>query len=153
MERLEVLDVADRHGNGDDLVVPKFEARQSLEVLEADDLLDGTNVVGLQIQFLKVAQTEYCVGYALQLTVEKLQFGEIQYFLQAIQNQELCAIVMNDQLDEMRRQIRYVRRDLSRNLRNIGKFDMKAPEVVAEGIESSLFNFGRTVIEMQLLEV
>ncbi|KAF3835715.1 hypothetical protein F7725_028273 [Dissostichus mawsoni] len=40
-----------------------------------------------------------------------------------------------------------------RNLSDICEFDMKAPEVITEKNESSLLNFGWTVIEVQLLEV
>lgn len=52
VERLQRLDLADGGWDGDNFVVPQFKARQPLEVLEADDLLYGSDVVRFQVKFL-----------------------------------------------------------------------------------------------------
>lgn len=55
---LQVGQGANLDGNIGDLVVPELKADQPMKVLEADDLLDGLQVVVLQINLLQVVQTE-----------------------------------------------------------------------------------------------
>lgn len=54
VQHLQVLHQADGGRDGDDLVVPQLQAGQTLQVLEANHLLDGANVVGFQVEFLQV---------------------------------------------------------------------------------------------------
>lgn len=53
VEALQVGEGADLDGDVGDLVVPELEAHQSVEMLEADDLLDGLQVVVFQIDLLQ----------------------------------------------------------------------------------------------------
>jgi len=53
VEALQVGERADLDGDVGDLVVPELEAHQSVEMLEADDLLDGLQVVVFQIDLLQ----------------------------------------------------------------------------------------------------
>lgn len=52
VQSLQVGERADLDGDVGDLVVPEFEAHQSVEMLKADDLLDGLQVVVLQVNLL-----------------------------------------------------------------------------------------------------
>lgn len=48
IEPLHVVEGADLDGNVGNLVVPEFKADQTVQVLEADDLLDSLQIVVLQ---------------------------------------------------------------------------------------------------------
>lgn len=54
VQSLQRPDLADGGGDGDDFVVPQLQAAQSLEVLETDDLLDGSDAVRFQVKLLQV---------------------------------------------------------------------------------------------------
>lgn len=108
VQSLQRPDLTDGGGDGDDFVVPQFQARQPLQVLEADDLLDGSDAVGLQVKLLQVGQTENSVWNSLQLAVVQLQLDQIDHLLQTIEDQQFGPIVVHHQLNQMRRQLRDV---------------------------------------------
>lgn len=64
VEALQVGEGADLDGDVGDLVVPELEAHQSVKMLEADDLLDGLQVVVFQIDLL---QTEVDVHVRIRV--------------------------------------------------------------------------------------
>lgn len=57
VKSLQVGERADLDGDVGDLVVPEFEAHQPVEMLETDDLLDGLQVVVLQVNLLQKEET------------------------------------------------------------------------------------------------
>lgn len=110
-ELLQVRQRSDLRGDVSDVIVPELQAGEAREVLEADDLLYGLEVVLLQVQLVQVVQAENGVGDALQVAAEQLQAFQIDHLLQVVQHNQFASLIIKGQLLQGGQQVCHHLRD------------------------------------------